>query len=77
MENLISKTRNVFVAVALFNENDDFSIDQLADNVSAKTVNIMDTVLPKNKIVPKSDYVINDMYNVTQVGECDAENKPT
>lgn len=58
-----------FVAVALFNENDDFVIDQLAYNVSAKTVNIMDTVLPKNKIVPKSEYVVNDMYNVTQVGE--------
>lgn len=29
----------------------------------------MDTVLPKNRIVPRSEYVVNDMYNVTRVGE--------
>jgi len=58
----------LFVIVALFNENDD-SANQLAYNVSAKIVNIMDTVLPKNKIVSRSEYVVNDMYNVTRVGE--------
>ncbi|XP_026807266.1 glutamate receptor ionotropic, kainate 3-like isoform X2 [Rhopalosiphum maidis] len=52
--------------VAFFNENDD-SVNQLAYNVSAKIVNIMDTVLPKNRIVQRSEYVINDMYNVTRV----------
>ncbi|KAE9538065.1 hypothetical protein AGLY_006037 [Aphis glycines] len=52
--------------VALFNENDD-SVNQLAYNVSAKIVNIMDTVLPKNRIVQRSEYVVNDMYNVTRV----------
>lgn len=57
-----------FVTVALFNENDD-SDNQLAYNVSAKIVNIMDTVLPKNRIVQRSEYVVNDMYNVTRVGK--------
>ncbi|CAH1738274.1 unnamed protein product [Aphis gossypii] len=52
--------------VALFDENDD-SVNQLAYNVSAKIVNIMDTVLPKNRIVQRSEYVVNDMYNVTRV----------
>ena len=57
-----------FLTVALFSENDD-SVNQLAYNVSAKIVNILDTVLPKNKIVPRSEYIENDVYNVTRVGE--------
>ncbi|XP_025422232.1 glutamate receptor ionotropic, kainate 2-like isoform X3 [Sipha flava] len=52
--------------VALFHENDD-SVNQLAYNVSTRIVNIMDTVLPKNKIVQRSEYVVNDMYNVTRI----------
>jgi hypothetical protein len=56
------------VAVALFHENDD-SVNQLAYNVSTRIVNIMDTVLPKNKIVQRSEYVVNDMYNVTRIGK--------
>lgn len=62
------RARSVFVAVALFHENDD-TINQLAYNVSAKTVNIMDAVLPKNKIAQKSEFVMNDLINVTQVGK--------
>ncbi|CAI6360403.1 unnamed protein product [Macrosiphum euphorbiae] len=65
-----SAGNKVVKIVALFNENDD-SANQLAYNVSAKIVNIMDTVLPKNKIVPRSEYVVNDMYNVTRV-VCDS-----
>ncbi|KAL4107889.1 hypothetical protein QTP88_018164 [Uroleucon formosanum] len=65
-----SASNKVIKIVSLFNENDD-SANQLAYNVSAKIVNIMDTVLPKNKIVPKSEYVVNDMYNVTRV-VCDS-----
>lgn len=57
-----------YIAVALFHENDD-SVNQLAYNVSTRIVNIMDTVLPKNKIVQRSEHVVNDMYNVTRIGE--------
>lgn len=56
------------LAVALFHENGD-SINQLAYNVSASTVNIMDTVLPKNKIAPISKHIVDDMINVTRVGK--------
>lgn len=62
------RARFVFVAVALFHENED-PINQLAYNVSAKTVNIMDAVLPKNKIAQKSEFVMNDVINVTKVGK--------
>jgi len=58
----------VLKTVALFNENDE-SINQLAYNVSAKIVNIMDAVLPDNKILQRSEYVVNDTYNVTRVGK--------
>lgn len=58
------------ITVALFHENDE-PINQLAYSVSAKTINILNTVLPDNKIVQKSEYVINDMYNVTRVGKND------
>lgn len=58
------------VAVALFHENDE-PVNQLAYSVSAKTINILNTVLPDNKIVQKSEYVINDMYNVSCVGKND------
>lgn len=54
--------------VALFNENDE-SVNQLAYNVSAKITNIVDKVLPDNKILQRSEYVVNDMYNVTRVGK--------
>lgn len=60
----------MFVAVALFHENDE-PVDQLAYSVSAKTINIQNTVLPNNTIVQKSEYVVNDMYNVTRVGKDD------
>lgn len=62
------RARFVFVVVALFHENED-PINQLAYNVSAKTVNIIDAVLPKNKIAQKSEFVMNDVINVTKVGK--------
>lgn len=59
---------NMFISVAMFHENDD-TVNQLAYNVSAITVNVLDTVLPKNKIAQTSKYVINDTLNVTSVGK--------
>lgn len=56
------------VAVALFHEDDD-PVNQLAYNVSAKTINILDTVLPNNKIVQKTEFVMHDTFNVTRVGK--------
>lgn len=56
------------LTVALFHENDDY-VNRLAYNVSTKTVNILKSVLPDNKIVQKSEFVVYDTYNVTQVGE--------
>lgn len=54
--------------VAVFHEDDD-TINRLAYDVSARTINIMDTVLPKTNIVPRSQYVMYDVHNVTKTGK--------
>lgn len=58
----------IYITVALFHEDDD-SINRLAYDVSARTVNVLNTILPNNKILQKSEYIVNDMYNVTRVGK--------
>ncbi|XP_050429052.1 glutamate receptor ionotropic, kainate 2-like isoform X4 [Adelges cooleyi] len=62
--------KNTVKIVAVFHEDDD-TINRLAYDVSARTINIMDTVLPKTNIVPRSQYVMYDVHNVTKT-VCDS-----
>ncbi|XP_050532516.1 glutamate receptor ionotropic, kainate 2-like isoform X1 [Daktulosphaira vitifoliae] len=62
--------KNTVKTVAVFHENED-PTNRLAYIVSAKTINIMDTILPRTNILPTSQHVMYDMYNVTQA-VCDS-----